>query len=151
MSKQCIVCLTQDSVNFNIADDNTPMVWTRLDQNHFFVDYLVAGKSEEFNEIYMELNTTMLAKSVTSFKTAAKCVKIKLTNKQQPCLTFEIELSSISAESRLCVHDIPVTIIPQKKWKEYNEPSIDRFDVRLYNYSIYYNVSKRLIYRYFNL
>ena len=123
--------MTNQFFYFNVADDTTPMVWARLDQNHFFVEYLVAGKSEDHNEIYMELNTTMLAKSVSSFKSAAKCVKIKLTNKQQPCLTFEIELSSLSAESRLCVHDIPVVIIPQKRWSEYNEPNIERFDVRI--------------------
>jgi HUS1 checkpoint protein len=137
MSKQCVIRLTQNSVYFNIADDTTPMVWTKLDQNHFFVDYLVAGKSEEFNEIYMELNTGMLAKSVTSLKTAARSVKIKLTNKQQPCLTFDIELSSISAESRLCVHDVPVTIIPQKKWSEYNEPNIEQYDVRIFQSQLY--------------
>ncbi|XP_011493900.1 PREDICTED: checkpoint protein HUS1-like [Ceratosolen solmsi marchali] len=131
MSKQCVLRLTQNSIYFNIADDSMAMVWTKLDKNHFFVDYLVAGKSVEFNEIYMELNTGMLAKSVTSLKTVARSVKIKLTNKQQPCLTFDIELSSISAESRLCIHDVPVTIIPQKKWSEYNEPNIERYDISL--------------------
>ncbi|XP_014204365.1 checkpoint protein HUS1-like [Copidosoma floridanum] len=131
MSKTCVIRLTQDSLYFNVADESTPMVWAKLDQNHFFMDYLVAGKSDEFNEIYMELVTAMLAKSVVSLKTAAKSVKIKLTNKQQPCLTFEIELSSISAESRLCIHDVPVTIIPQKKWSEYNEPSVEKYNISL--------------------
>lgn len=131
MSKQCIVRLTTESLCLNVADDSMPMVWCKLAQNHFFVDYLVAGKSEEYNEIYMELATSMLVKSITSLKTAAKCVKIKLTNKQQPCLTFEIELSSVN-ESRFCVHDVPVTIIPQKKWKEYHEPNILQYDVRIF-------------------
>ena len=129
MSKQCILRITPATVSFNIADDTTPTVWTTMKQEHFFIEYIMSGKSEEHNEIYMELNTTMLAKSVSSLKTSAKAVKIKLTNKQQPCLTFEIELSSLSAESRLCVHDIPISIIPQKKWKEYNAPDISQFDV----------------------
>ncbi|XP_014232160.1 checkpoint protein HUS1-like [Trichogramma pretiosum] len=129
MSKQCVIRLTRNFFFFNIADDTTPMVWARLDQNHFFVDYMVHGKTDDIHEIYMELNTAMLAKSVSTFKAAARSVKIRLTNKQQPCLTFEIEMSSISAESRMCVHDIPITIIPQKKWPEFNEPHIEKFEI----------------------
>lgn len=133
MTKSCVIRLTPNTFNFNLADDSSPMVWAKLDKDHFFVDYLVAGKSEEYNEIYMEVNTAMLVKTVVTFKTTARSVKIKLTNKHQPCLTFDIELSSISSDTRLCVHDVPVIMVPQKKWKEYNEPQLDRFDVRLYS------------------
>ncbi|XP_058789719.1 checkpoint protein HUS1-like [Phymastichus coffea] len=131
MAKMCVIRLTSNSFNFNLADDSTPMVWAKLDKEHFFVDYLVSGKSEEFNEIYMEISTAILVKTVVTFKTTAKTVKIKLTNKHQPCLTFDIELSSISSDTRLCVHDLPVVMVPQKKWKEYNEPQIERFDISL--------------------
>lgn len=34
----------------------------------------------------------MLAKSITSAKMGAKYLKIKLTNKQTPCLTLEIDM-----------------------------------------------------------
>lgn len=129
MSKMCVIRVTPDAFYFNVADESTSMVWAKLEPNHFFVDYDMYGKSDDYNEIYMELVTAMLAKSVTSLKTAAQCVKIKLTNKQQPCLTFEIELASLSAESRQCVHDVPVTIISPTKWNEYNEPCIEKYHV----------------------
>lgn len=37
----------------------------------------------------------MLARSLTTLKQNAKSLKIKLTNKQIPCITLEIELVSI--------------------------------------------------------
>lgn len=40
----------------------------------------------------------MLARSLTTLKQNAKSLKIKLTNKQTPCITLEIELVSILSE-----------------------------------------------------
>lgn len=105
MSKVCVMRLTPDSVCFNVADESTTMVWATLKQDYFLDEYTISGKSENHNEIFMEFNTVMLAESISSLKTLAKSAKMKLTNKQQPCLTFEIELHSTSTESRLCVHE----------------------------------------------
>lgn len=100
-----------------------------MDQKHFFNEYTMAGASEDQNEIYMELTSAMLSKSASSLRSSAKSVKIKLTNKQQPCLTFEIELPSLSAESRMCIHDVPVTIVPRRRWTDYKKPEIEDYDV----------------------
>lgn len=131
MSRVCVMRLTPNNVCFNVANETTPMVWVTLEQDKFFNEYTLSGKSENHNEIYMEFNTLMLAKSISSLKTSAKSAKIKLTNKQQPCLTFEIELNSTSTESRLCVHDVPISVIPQRRWSNYDAPNIPRFDVRI--------------------
>ncbi|PSN30647.1 Checkpoint protein HUS1 [Blattella germanica] len=74
-----------------------PIVWTVLEQSHFFNEYSMAGVSEEQNEIYLEFEPDVMAKSLHSLKgnCAANSVKIKLTNKKSPCLTFEIMLISI--------------------------------------------------------
>ena len=49
------------------------------------------GVSKEFNEIYLEVTPENIVKAL---KTAnnAKWIKIKLTKKHIPCLTFEVDL-----------------------------------------------------------
>ena len=51
------------------------------------------GVSEEFNEIYLELVPESLVKCLKAAQNA-KTIKIKLTKKHLPCLTFEVELVS---------------------------------------------------------
>ncbi len=53
------------------------------------------GLSEESNEIYLEVTPEDI---VRAMKTAqnAKAVKLKLTKKFSPCLTFDIELVSVN-------------------------------------------------------
>ena len=48
------------------------------------------GVSEEANEIYLELIPDNLMKALRTAQ-SAKSVKIKLTKKHTPCLTFEVE------------------------------------------------------------
>ena len=62
-------------------------------QGHFFHEYAMDGVSAEYNEIYLELTPDNIVKSLKSAQ-SAKSVKIKLTKKQRPCLTLEIELVS---------------------------------------------------------
>ena len=60
-------------------------------QSHFFDEYAMEGVSPEANEIYLEVAPDLLLRSL---KTAhsARWLKIKLTKKHTPCLTFEIDL-----------------------------------------------------------
>lgn len=63
-------------------------------QSNFFDEYRIEGK-DETNNIYLELvpeNLTRAMKSAGS----VQAVKIKLTKKHTPCLTFEITLVSVS-------------------------------------------------------
>lgn len=121
--------LTTDEISFNVCYESVPVLWAELSQSHFFAEYIMSGVSEEQNEIYLECESAMLARSLSSLRLQSKSVKIKLTNKLQPCLTFEIELSSSNVESRQCVHDVPVRVLPRKEWNVYKVPDISEFDV----------------------
>jgi len=130
MAKYCVLRLTQDELCFNVGDERIPVLWAVLSQRHFFAEYIMSGVSEQENEIYLEFDASMLARSLNSLRIMARSAKIKLTNKRQPCLTFEIDLSSMSSvDSRQCVHDVPVKLIPRREWPEHKMPDIPEFDV----------------------
>ncbi|XP_069690158.1 checkpoint protein HUS1 [Periplaneta americana] len=136
LAKLCVVRITKDMLYFIIVDGNVtvgkPMVWSVLEQTHFFNEYNMAGVSEEQNEIFLEFEPDVMAKSLNSLRVSngAKSVKIKLTNKKSPCLTFEIQLSEL-LHSRVCVHDIPVTVLPRREWSTLQEPRIPDFNVSI--------------------
>ena len=60
-------------------------------QVHFFGEYNMEGVSAEANEIYLEIIPDNLGKALRSTSNA-RSLKIKLTKKNVPCLTFEVEL-----------------------------------------------------------
>lgn len=129
MAKYCVLRLTTDELCFNVGDERVPVLWAVLSHEHFFTEYVMMGVCEDENEIYLEFDASMFARSLNSLRATAKSVKIKLTNKRQPCLTFEIDLSSLAIESRQCVHDVPVRLIPRREWLEHKIPVISEFDV----------------------
>ena len=59
-------------------------------QSNFFDEYRIEGK-DETNNIYLELMPDNLMRAMKS-ASSAQAVKIKLTKKHTPCLTFEITL-----------------------------------------------------------
>lgn len=113
------------------VDEKAPSAWVEISQDHFFERYTMAGISDEFDEIFLEFDCTALAKSLFSLKGNATSARIDLTHKQQPCLTVEIELPSLSSQSRQVVHDIPVRVIPRREWTSYQLPAIPDFDVNI--------------------
>nr|XP_003706588.1 PREDICTED: checkpoint protein HUS1 [Megachile rotundata] len=129
ITKQCTLRLTPNDLCFSVNDDRVSMIWAELSQTHFFTEYIMNGVTEEQNEIYLEFDPSMLARSLGSLRMTAKSVKIKLTNKRQPCLTLEIELPSLSIESRQCLHDVPVRVIPRREWVEHHTPNIPEFHI----------------------
>ncbi|XP_077257259.1 hus1-like checkpoint clamp component [Temnothorax americanus] len=131
MAKYCVLRLTPDELCFNVGDERIPVLWAVLSQQHFFAEYVMNGVSEQENEIYLEFDASMFARSLNSLRVTARSVKIKLTNKRQPCLTFEIDLTSLSVDSRQCVHDVPVKLIPRREWPEHKMPDIPEFDISL--------------------
>lgn len=126
ITKHCTLRLTPNELCFSIGDDRASMVWAELRQTHYFTEYVMSGVTEEQNEIYLELDASMLARSL---RATARSIKIKLTNKGQPCLTLEIQLPSLSIESQQCLHDVPVRVIPRREWAEHRAPDIPEFDV----------------------
>ncbi|ETE63070.1 Checkpoint protein HUS1B [Ophiophagus hannah] len=85
--------MSQSFQSDKVANGGVSM-WCELNQMNFFDEFQMEGVSAESNEIYLELAPENLSRA---FKTAqnAKTVKIKLTNKQCPCLTVAMELVSI--------------------------------------------------------
>ena len=61
-------------------------------QSNFFDEYRIEGK-DDTNNIYLELMPDNLTRAMKS-AASAQSVKIKLTKKHTPCLTFEITLVS---------------------------------------------------------
>ncbi|XP_070623220.1 checkpoint protein HUS1 isoform X2 [Erythrolamprus reginae] len=131
LTKICILRLTLDKLYFILSDkvaNGGVSMWCELNQANFFDEFQMEGVSAENYEIYLELAPENLSRA---FKTAqnAKTVKIKLANKQCPCLRIAIELPSLSTSSRIVTHDIPVGVIPRKLWNDFREPSVPNFDV----------------------
>ncbi|XP_066249726.1 checkpoint protein HUS1 [Euwallacea similis] len=130
-SKTCVLRLTKRKVYFIVSEDDTgprrPLVWCELPVSFYFKEYNIVGVNEVQNEIYLELSTILLARCCAVLKQDVKHFKIKLTNKETPCLTLDMELMSGELLSRQCVHDIPVDVISRKHWGDYAEPSFNEF------------------------
>ncbi|XP_045479818.1 checkpoint protein HUS1 isoform X1 [Harmonia axyridis] len=134
-SKECVMRITTKNVYFIVSEEESgprrPLVWCDLPVNFYFKEYNVVGVSEEYNEIYLEFSTALLARSVSVLKQNVKNLKIKLTNKEFPCLTLEMELVPEDIQSRQCVHDIRVEVISRKHWSNYEEPRFNDFHVTI--------------------
>ncbi|XP_023311397.1 checkpoint protein HUS1 isoform X2 [Anoplophora glabripennis] len=127
--------ITSRRVYFIISEEESgprrPLVWCELPVNFYFKEYNVVGVNEQYNEIYLEFSTILLARSLSMLKQDVKTFKIKLTNKESPCLTLEIELVA-GETNRQVVHDIPVEVISRKHWSDYEEPRFTDFHVTIH-------------------
>ncbi|KAI0215352.1 Checkpoint protein HUS1 [Lamellibrachia satsuma] len=134
LAKNCTLRLTTTKLYFILSEkviSGGIAIWCELAQGHFFNEYNMDGLSEESNEIYLDLAPDNLLRSLKSSQNA-KSIKIKLTKKHTPCLTFEVELPSLSSNSRQVTHDVPVNVIPRRLWDDYSEPDMPDFDVSVY-------------------
>ncbi|KAL1489627.1 hypothetical protein ABEB36_013571 [Hypothenemus hampei] len=129
-SKTCVLRLTKKKLYFIVSQEDggprTPLVWCELPSSFYFKEYNVSELSETHGEIYLEFSTILLSRSCSVLKQEVKSVKMKLTNKENPCLTLEMELLALQ-----CVHDIPVEIISRKHWSDYEEPVFSDFHVSI--------------------
>ncbi|XP_060524868.1 checkpoint protein HUS1 isoform X2 [Cylas formicarius] len=134
-AKSCILRLTSTKLFFIISEEERgprrPLVWCELPVSFYFKEYNIVGVSEVHNEIYLELSTVLLSRSCSLLKQEIKSFKIKLTNKESPCLTLEMEMVAGETLSRQYVHDIPVEIISRKHWADYEEPNFSDFHVSI--------------------
>ncbi|XP_065666566.1 checkpoint protein HUS1 isoform X4 [Hydra vulgaris] len=96
ISKTCTLKLSEDQVvltqNEKAINGGTSF-WCEMNQVDYFDEYRIEGKDEK-NEIYLEINNENVLRAMRSGHTA-QFIKIKLTKKQTPCLTFEITLIKI--------------------------------------------------------
>ncbi|KAK3783866.1 hypothetical protein RRG08_001898 [Elysia crispata] len=131
--KTCIMRITEDKVFFILSErvnDGGAQIWCELPQSHFFDEFAMEGVSAESNEIYLEVAPDLLVRSLRTAH-SAKWVKVKLTKKNFPCLTIEVDLPSGSVHQRLVIHDIPVSVVARKHWPDFTEPEMPRFDVSI--------------------
>lgn len=132
--KKCSLRFTVEKLFFILPDqvaNGGVSMWCEIKQENFFDEYQMDGVNKEFNEIYLEYVTENLSRALKSAQ-SAKSLKIKLTKKQSPCLTLEIELPSLACDSRTVTHDIPVTLIPRRLWGDYAEPNMPNYHVTIY-------------------
>jgi HUS1 checkpoint protein len=61
----------------------------------------------------------------------AMTVKIKLTKSNGAYLTIEITQPTITGGRRNIIHEIPVSLVPQELWKDYQEPEMPDIDVSI--------------------
>ncbi|XP_072859967.2 checkpoint protein HUS1 isoform X3 [Pogona vitticeps] len=97
LAKTCILRLTVDKLYFILSDkvaNGGVSMWCELKQENFFDEFQMEGVAAENNEIYLEVTPENLSRALKTAQNA-KAVKIKLTNKQCPCLTVAVELVSI--------------------------------------------------------
>lgn len=153
----CVLRFTKEKFYFIVADNTNSSasaigaVRCEMDAKFFFSEYQMEGVALTDPEIYLEIEPEKMAKTLNALKTtnAVRSLKIKLTRKMDnPCLSFEIELSSpalsfgggaggtsltstLSSGSRRCVHDVPINLIPRRLWEDFNEPELRRFDVSI--------------------
>ncbi|XP_049705915.2 checkpoint protein HUS1 isoform X1 [Helicoverpa armigera] len=135
LSKECVLRLTDDHMYFIVSEENSgpspPILWCEIPQAMFCSEYQMIGLDEEHKDIYLALSSGNLARSLVTLKTA-KSLKMKLTKKQCPCLTLEIEMPCVlSQQTRQVTHDIPVTVIPRKMWADFQEPRIPSLDISI--------------------
>ncbi|CAH0598259.1 unnamed protein product [Chrysodeixis includens] len=135
LSKECVLRLTDDKLYFIVSEENSgptpPILWCEIPQAMFCSEYQMLGLDEEHKDIYLSFSSGNLARSLVILKTA-KSLKMKLTKKQCPCLTLEIEMpSTTSQQTRQVTHDIPVTVIPRKLWTDFHEPRIPDPDISI--------------------
>ncbi|KAK2154553.1 hypothetical protein LSH36_265g01028 [Paralvinella palmiformis] len=148
LAKMCTLRITPNKLYFILSErvaNGGVSIWCELMQGHFFNEYNMEGVNEEANEIFLELPPENLVRAMKTAQ-SAKSVKIKLTKKHSPCLTFEVEQPSLSSHSRTVVHDIPVHIIPRRLWDEFDEPEMPDFDISIYmpNARVLRNVVDRM-------
>lgn len=135
LSKECVLRIADDMLYFIVSDENTgpapPVLWCEIPQSVFFSEYQLVGMDETHQDIYLGLNSGNLARSFVSLKNV-KSLKMKLTKKQCPCLTLEIEVpSTTSHQTRQIVHDIPVAVVPWKNWPDFYEPRVPDPDISI--------------------
>lgn len=112
--------------------DNTingiPWAWTEIQKETLFSEYHMEGIDPvEHPFIVMSMNPIKMANALISLRNSPKSFKMKLVNKQFPCLSVNIESSRPEMnKTRQIAHDVPVSIIPSRDWPEFQIPSLPK-------------------------
>ena len=138
--KSCVLKLTTESIYFILpefsangathAGTGRTSFWLQVDPKSLFEFYVCEGKSLEEDFILLEIQPESLLRALKSSPNI-KVVRIKLTKRQTPCITVELDLLSLNTtklNSRTITHDMPVRIIAASKTSmdDFHEPKINR-------------------------
>lgn len=136
LTKECVMNISADKLIFIINEESSssaPLVWAEIKSNIYFDTYTMEGVDAEHANIYLAFNPANLARSLAVIsRGSVTYVKIKLTNKQFPCLTVDIQLPSANnVQNRQIVHDVPVDMIPRRDWGAYKMPHVPESQIVL--------------------
>ena len=137
--KSCVLKLTEEMIyfilpegsanNLNSGGSGRVSFWMSVDPKFLFDFYVCEGKSAEENFILLEIQPEVI---LQAFKSSSniKMIRVKLTKRQTPCMTIELDLHSLTTKinSRTITHDIPIKVISTSKIsaEDFQEPNISR-------------------------
>ncbi|XP_055308716.1 checkpoint protein HUS1 [Sitodiplosis mosellana] len=119
--------------NVGIGINANSIAWSQIESKNFFAHFNMKGVDESYDEIWLTLYPEQLATALNTVKTHfVKVIVLKLTNKQFPCISVDIEMAPQNSNNyRRLVHDLPVSIIPVREWNEYHQPVLKNFDISI--------------------
>ncbi|CAL8120024.1 unnamed protein product [Orchesella dallaii] len=135
-SRNFVLRITPDKLIFVLSDKeaanaaSSVSAWGEIPRDPYFSEYAMEGVSPEDNEIYLEISPEKIAGCLSTLRSSHNVagLKIKLTKKFVPCLTFETEFQSINS-TPTCVHDVPVVLVVRRMWSHYQDPDVPPFDI----------------------
>lgn len=163
--KEATLILQPDSLQFIVAENctqGTPWLWSDVSSAAaLFAEYHLEGVDRLLhNRIVLQLNAVKLCGALSALNRGAssssssgginqstapvRYVKLKLTNRQFPCLSVELEVpssaglahsaagtSSIAQPYRRVTHDVPVQLVAVRDWHELEVPRNRRAELQL--------------------
>ncbi|CAK9303692.1 unnamed protein product [Gordionus sp. m RMFG-2023] len=133
LGKLCVIRFTDKLVYILYIDEiinGGNWGFCKIYQERIFEEYCMEGLDKETNEIYMEVLIENIMKALKN-AASTKLIKIKLTKKKGPTLTFELETSSMLSSTRSIIHDIPINLISKKFWPDFQAPDVLPFDISI--------------------
>lgn len=128
-NKEAAIIIKTNQIQLIVAENaahSIPSIWAEVDKDSFFSEYIMTGVDErQNNQIVLTFNPMKMANALSQLKGGVKYCKIKLTHKDFPCLTVQLELPSTTG--RQVQHDVPVTVIPIRDWAEFEIPKLPDF------------------------
>lgn len=128
-NKEAAIIIKSNQIQLIVSENaahSIPSIWAEVDKDSFFPEYIMSGiDAENSNQIVLTFNPIKMANALTLLKGVVKYCKIKLTNKEFPCLTVQLEVPSTTG--RQITHDVPVTVIPTRDWPEFEIPKLPEF------------------------
>lgn len=136
--KEATVLIDPQRMSFVIAENiaqGIPWLWTDIGDcspaGGVFSEFGMEGVDRLLhNRIVLSVNTLKLAGALAMLtKTqTVRYVKMKLTNRQFPCLTIDLEVPTAagcnsSVPYRKVTHDVPVSLIAVRDWADYEVPA----------------------------